>query len=137
MSPSEYCTQELRCSDTVTASTVNCPTVGGRDCGTIALLGGVWIYFISDIDARVTASLCGGLNLSYFYTIIEVYQDSVEGVCVGSNDDHSSCTSYQSFIKFDAVEREKYIVLVTGYDGSEGTFTLLVECYQPSLDSLP
>ena len=50
-------------------------------------------------------------------TTIEVYQDSVEGFCAGENDDHDYCTNDQSLITFDAVETEKYIVLVGGYGG--------------------
>ena len=104
------CTQELRCSDNVTASTVNGPTTGDRDYGMIALLGGVWFYSISDVDTRVTVSLCGGVNLSYFDKIFQVYQDNFKVICIGGNDDHSSCTSYWRFITFDTVEREKYYI---------------------------
>ena len=58
VSPSEFCTQELRYSDTVPYSTVNCPTVGATYCGWNT--GSVWLYSISYVDARVTVSLCGG-----------------------------------------------------------------------------
>ena len=68
-------------------------------------------------------------------TIVEVYQDSIEGICFGWNDDHDYCTNGSlRLITFDAVDTEKYTVLVTGYDGSEEKFTLLVECDQRSLE---
>ena len=54
-------------------------------------------------------------------TIIQVFQDSVEGICVGGNDDHDSCSHDRSLITFDAVETEKYIFHVAGYDNAEGT----------------
>ena len=68
--------------------------------------GGVWLYSISGVDARVTLYLCGGEIWDSMDTIIEVYQDSVEGICVGGNDDHSSCTNNWSLITFDAVNTE-------------------------------
>ena len=41
------------------------------------------------------------------------------------NDDHYSCFNNQlRLITFDAVDTEKYIVLVAGYAGSESTFTV-------------
>ena len=41
------------------------------------------------------------------------------------NDDHYSCFNNQlRLITFDAVDKDKYIVLVAGYAGSEGTFTV-------------
>ena len=99
-------------------------------------IGGVWLYSISDVDARVTASLCGGITNweSDMDTIIEVYQDSLEIICVGENDDQDSCTRYRSLITFDAVEREKYIALVGNYAQSKGTFTISVKCYQHRLE---
>ena len=125
MIPSESCTQELRCSDTVTYSTINCPTGGDTECGWLLNKGGVWLYSISDVDARVTVSLCDGEPKKWFDTIFEVYQDSVEGMCVGMNDDHYFCFNNQLSLRtFDAVETDKYIVLVAGYAGSERTFTV-------------
>ena len=99
-------------------------------------IGGVWLYSISDVDARVTASLCGGITNweSDMDTIIEVYQDSLEVICVGENDDQDSCTRYRSLITLDAVEREKYIALVGNYAQSKGTFTISVKCYQHRLE---
>ena len=135
MIPYESCTQELRCSDTVTDSTINCPTVGDTECGWLLNKGGVWLYSISYVDARVAVSLCDGDPKNWFDTIIELYQDSVEGICVGINDDRDSCFNNQlSLITFDAVETDKHIVLVAGYSGSEGKFTLSVECDHPSLE---
>ena len=131
MSPSEYCTQELRFSDTVTAYTGKCPTGGVTKCGAFGDYHYVWLGSMIGVEARVTLSLCGGGNLesNMTDTIIHVFQDNVEGICVGQNDDHDSCNNrYLSLTTFDAVETEKYIVLVTGYDESEGTFTLSVEC---------
>ena len=73
----------------------------------------------------MTVSLCDGETKNWFDTIIEVYQDSVGGICVGMNDDHDSCFNNQlRLITFDAVDKDKYIVLVAGYAGSESTFTV-------------
>ena len=60
MIPYESCTKELICSGTVTVSTINCSTVGDTECGWLLDKCGVWIYSISDFDARVTVSLCDG-----------------------------------------------------------------------------
>ena len=38
----------------------------------------------------------------------------------------------KSRLTFNAVETETYIVLVAGYDGSEGVFTLSAECSDTS-----
>ena len=96
--------------------------------------GGGWRYSISGVDARVTVSTCS-MDTVIADTVIEVFQESVEGTCVGFNDDTDSCTNvYLSLYTFDAVETEKYIVLVRSYDGTEGTFTISVECDQRSLE---
>ena len=58
--------------DTVTYSTINCPTVGDTECGWLLNKGGVWLYSISYVDARVTVSLCDGEPKNWFGTIIEV-----------------------------------------------------------------
>ena len=46
------------------------------------------------------------------------------------NDDDLSCYScgLKSRVTFNAMETETYIVIVTGYQHSVGTFTFLVEC---------
>ena len=83
-------------------------------------------------------SLCGGtINDDDMDTTILLFQYSVEGICVVMNDNH--CFSYEnklSLITFDAVETDKYTVLVAGYGDNftEGTFTLSVECDQPRLE---
>ena len=82
----------------------------------------------------MTVSICGNATMWEkldMDTIIQLFQDSVEGICVGVNDDHVSCSHDLSLITFDDVDKPKYIVLVAGYDNSEGTFTLLVGCDQP------
>ena len=135
--PSESCTQDLRCSDTVTASTGKCPTGGVTQCGAFGDYHYVWLGSIIGVEARVTLSLCGGGNLESDMTdtIIHMLKDNVEGICVSENDDHNSCNNrYLGLITFDAVETKKYIVLVTGFAATKGAFTLLVECDQPRLE---
>ena len=104
--------------------------LGGGDI--LPYTDGVWFYSIIGVHDRVTFFLCGEENIrENMDTIIQVFQDSFEVICVGENDDIYSCTNDRSLIVFDAVETEKYIFLVVGYSGSEGTFKLSVECDHP------
>ena len=53
---------------------------------------------------------------------------------MAGNDDDLSCNrcGVWSRVTFNAVKTETYIVIVTGYQHSVGTFTLLVECHGSS-----
>ena len=80
------------------------------------------IYTISVVGDKL-ATLLSCNDETNFDTKIKVFQDSVEGSCVAGNDD--AC-GLRSRVTFDAVETETYIIIVTGWDSLEGTFTLLV-----------
>ena len=133
--------QYLSCSDTVIFSTVNCPNIPGRFCGTYRGLEGVWLNTISDVTDRVELSTCA----SDFDTKIQVFEESFS-TCVGGDDD-SCCNDdddcgNQSEFTFEKVETETYIFHIIGYGTNEGTFTLKVGCscipdtsLEPSNDS--
>ena len=116
---------ELSCEDTVEDSTVNCPNIPSRYCGTSPGLGPVKVFFISGVAARVRLLTCG----SSFDTQIQVFQERITKervlTCVGGDDD--SCGK-QSEFTFEVVETESYIVLITGYGTYEGSFQLSVWC---------
>ena len=56
---------------------------------------------------------------------------------MAGNDDDLSCYSCGVWIcvTFNAVKTETYIVIVTGYQHSVGTFAILVECHGSSYNN--
>ena len=80
--------------------------------------------YISGVTARVKPSTCS----SSFDTKIQVFQERfirARLICVGGDDD--SCSPGSEFT-FLAVWSETYIIHITGFRFSEGSFQLSVGC---------
>lgn len=112
----------LNCGDTLTGSTAFALSDAVAGCGTAISAPGVW-YAIDGIDGAITVSTC--LN-NAFDTKLNVFSGSCANpVCVAGNDD--AC-GYQSEVTFPATAGTTYLVLVQGYNGSTGDFTLTARC---------
>lgn len=99
--------------DTSPAAPDTAPTCGTTD-GTA---GAVW-YSVIGTGQQITASLCG----SSFDTKIRVYTDGCGTLtCVAGNDDSCSTQSEVTWCSDVGVE---YLILVHGFSGNAGAFTL-------------
>ena len=126
--------QELKCSDTVTDSSVDIPNiVDACYCGTSPGLSGGLLYTISDVVGHKLATLLTCNYETDFDTKIQVFQDSILGLCVAGNGGDHNC-GLRSCDTFNTVDTETYIVHVTVYEYSEGKFTLSVECAASTCD---
>ncbi|MFN8698658.1 MAG: T9SS type A sorting domain-containing protein, partial [Flavobacteriales bacterium] len=82
---------------------------------------GVWYRYAGN-DQTVTASLCG----SGYDSRISIYTGSCGTLtCVAGNDD--AC-GLQSEVSFNAFAGDDYYIMVHGFGGSTGTFTLNITC---------
>eukprot|EP00484_Ammonia_sp_Unknown_P020146 CAMPEP_0197032744 /NCGR_PEP_ID=MMETSP1384-20130603/11337_1 /TAXON_ID=29189 /ORGANISM="Ammonia sp." /LENGTH=960 /DNA_ID=CAMNT_0042462447 /DNA_START=229 /DNA_END=3111 /DNA_ORIENTATION=- len=54
------------------------------------------------------------------------------------NDDHSVCTGYQSYVAMDTVSgyTGKYTLVITGYGGDSGTYSVTMSCTIPTTPTL-
>ena len=104
-----------------TAFTVDNPPVCGTTSGTG---GGVWFRFVGTGNP-VVASLCG----SGYDTKIRVYTGACGAlVCTVGNDD---LCGLQSQVNWVSVLGTTYHILVHGFGGATGAYTLTITCPTP------
>ena len=119
--------QELKCSDTVTSSTVNVLNiVDAGYCGKYPGRSGGFLYTISVVSHKSATFLTCNYETE-FDKKNQVFQDSIVGNCVAGNGCDHNC-GVKSCVIFNTVDTETYIVHVTVYEYSDGKFTLSVEC---------
>ncbi len=122
--PNDACANAtpLTCGDTLNASTEFAQPDAVADCGTSVSAPGVW-YSISGVTGGITVSTCTGAD---FDTKLNVYSGSCGLLtCVGGNDDDCG---YQSAVTFSATANDSYYILVQGYNGETGAFTITASC---------
>jgi len=119
----------LSCGDSVAGTTDGATVDNGvaPDCGTAVTSPGVW-YSLDDnsgLPGTITLSLCNGTD---YDSKISVYTGDCGApplTCVDGNDD--SC-GLQSEITFNSDGNTSYLILVHGFGGATGNFTLDVTC---------
>jgi hypothetical protein len=111
---------------TTTGSTVDTyPTCGSAQ----PAHPGVWYSIVGD-GGQFTASLCG----SAYDTQISVFSGTCGALnCIIDNDDDCGL---QSQVNWAAANGTTYYILVHGYNGSTGTFSLNVTCAAPCSPSI-
>lgn len=93
-------------------------------CGTGIEAAGVW-YTFTGTGAYISVTTCSGAS---YDTRLNVYSGSCGNlVCVDGNDDDAQC-NLLSTVNFQSVNGTTYYILVQGYDGETGDFTLTIEC---------
>ncbi|MBK7384934.1 MAG: hypothetical protein IPI81_16600 [Flavobacteriales bacterium] len=118
--------QAVACGTSVTGSTLTATTDVGPFCGTAISAPGVW-YTVQGVSGSVTVSTCAQFD---FDTKINVYEGTCDGLqCIGGNDDGGGC-GLGSQLTFATWDGGEYLVLVQGYNGTIGTFTLTVDCQE-------
>jgi hypothetical protein len=118
----------INCGDIVTGNTSAATDTGNPTdfCGTTPGASGVWYSYIGDGN-DVTLSLCG----SDYDTKINVYTGSCEDlVCHGGNDDDfAQCgAGNNSYLYTTSEVGVTYYVLVNGWNGNTGIYTLEMNC---------
>ncbi len=131
-----FCTDAviIACGDSLDGTTVNSIVTPAPECGSANVnTAGVWYTFVGN-GQEVTLSTCGNTN---FDSKIGVYLGACTGlVCVAGNDDGPNCPGNSSITTFVSVLGVQYLVLVHGYNGATGNFTLIMTCEAPCSPSL-
>jgi len=113
----------VTCNNSYNGTTVGMNTETGLPGCSTPSGPGVW-YILAGTGGSVTASLCG----SAYDTYINVYSGSscaAITACEGNNDDFCGL---QSQVTFNTTIGTNYYILVNGYSGATGTFTLTLSC---------
>ncbi len=107
----------------VTAGTTIGATIDSEAplCGTQITSPGVW-YSVIGTGGMMTVFTCG---VTTYDSKLSIFSGScVSLVCVGGNDD--AC-GLQSSVSFTSVAGTEYLILVHGFGGQTGNFTLTIE----------
>ncbi|MBK6882904.1 MAG: hypothetical protein IPH05_08160 [Flavobacteriales bacterium] len=116
----------VACGTSVSGSTMSANLDDAPTCVTTVSAPGIW-YTVLGVSGSITVSTCAQND---FDTKINVYQGSCDGLqCIGGNDDGGGC-GLGSQLTFPTWAGGEYLVLVQGYNGATGTFTLSVDCQQ-------
>lgn len=122
----------ITCGDTVVGTTINASIddAVAPTCDTGVTSPGVWYAFTdaSGLVSDVTISMCTGAGGADYDTKLSVYTGDCGApplTCVVGNDD--TC-GLQSEVTFQSDGVSTYYVLVHGFGGDEGNFTLDVTC---------
>jgi subtilisin-like proprotein convertase family protein len=123
--------EELFEGDSVVGATIGATDDGVLAACTSAAEGpGVWYRYVA-AGGMVTASTCDNAD---YDTQISVFRGDCSAlICEASNDDASSCSGNTSEAVWDSAVGEEYLVVVHGFDGDVGAFTLTLS--EPFPDS--
>ncbi|MCF6308162.1 MAG: T9SS type A sorting domain-containing protein, partial [Flavobacteriaceae bacterium] len=125
---------DITCGDALDGTTIDATlddSVVG-DCGDATLTSaGVWYVFndTSGLASNVNVSTCGGIT--DYDTKISVFTGDCGApplTCVDGNDDSPDCTDFQSEVDFVSDGNTTYYILVHGFGGATGDFTLTMTC---------
>ncbi|MBK8338936.1 MAG: hypothetical protein IPK99_02490 [Flavobacteriales bacterium] len=114
----------LLCGDTVQGSTTLAFFDQVPNCGTDIDAAGIW-YDFTGIAGSATLSTC---NSASYDTRINVFAGACDSLlCVGGNDDAPGC-DLTSQVTVLTTAGTVYHVLVQGYDGQVGDFSMSLSC---------
>ncbi len=111
---------------TTTAATLDDTSAAGF-CGTGVTSPGVWYNLTPATSGHLTTTTCGPNGSNNYDTKIHVFRGTCAApVCVGGNDDSFDvgCTSLASKLTVPVTAGTTYRVLVSGFGGATGDFTL-------------
>ena len=115
----------VSCGDTVMGSTVGATVDVAPSCGPSITAPGVW-YTLDDnsgLPGEITLSLCNGTD---YDSKLTVYSGTCAAlVCVVGNDD--AC-ALQSEVTFASNGNTTFYILIHGFGGATGNFTMDVTC---------
>jgi hypothetical protein len=113
----------IACGQVVDGNTDDATADNAPECGTDIQAPGEW-YTFSGVEGQVILSTCPN---SAYDTRLNVYSGNCGTlVCVTGNDDFPGALCSEAV--FDASAATTYYVLVQGYDGNTGAYTLTMTC---------
>ena len=119
----------ISCGTTVSGSTTEANEDDVSTCGTSITAPGVWYTFTGD-GSNVVLSMC---DMTNYDSKINVYRGScAQLICVAGNDDVPNCSN-ASAVEFESIPGANYFVLVQGWGGNTGSFSLTMACAEPPL----
>ncbi|MEP0263305.1 T9SS type A sorting domain-containing protein [Dokdonia sp.] len=110
---------EVVCGDTVTGATTNANDSGFNPSGDV-----FYTYVTPETAQNVTLSLCDGTD---YDSLLRVFDDECNLVSEIATDD-DGCGTLQSLLTFTATVGNSYTIMVEGFGGSVGNFTMAVTC---------
>jgi len=127
---------------TEAATTDTPPLTPFTGSGGPTINNGVWYVYTGD-DQNITVSTCSAGTLTD--SRVNVYRTTAACtgfVAVAGNDDQGTpglCgpNGFQGEVSFDALSGFLYYVVVDGYFGAQGTFTVTTTCNGPTCTPLP
>ena len=123
-----FCTEALpiSCGNSVAGNTNGAVLSLAPTCGSAVLTTeGLWYTFVGTGE-DVTLSTC---DQATYDSMISVFSGGCGNLtCAAGNDDGQGCGANTSKVTFFAINGEEYHVLVHGFEGSVGTFTLSMTC---------
>ena len=92
-------------------------------CETSTTTDGILYSLVAPFTGGITLSTCDSAD---YDTKISVYQgdDPATASCVTGRDDTTGCSGFTTELSFLAVSGQSYLVLVHGFGGQTGTFSL-------------
>ncbi|MCB9213498.1 MAG: HYR domain-containing protein [Alteromonas sp.] len=125
--------EPINCGQTLMGDTSMATFDGVGTCGTSNTAPGVWYSFTGQ-GGSVTLSTC---NQAAYDTKISVFSGSCAALtCVAGNDDGAGCGGFTSEVTFPVTNGTNYLVLVHGFGGATGTFSLSMTCLLPPANDL-
>jgi hypothetical protein len=131
--PNDFCdtAQPISCGETTMGTTIGATddSAIAPECGTTVTAPGVW-YVYEDTTGLVTDITVSTCSVDTDYdTKINVYTGDCGALtCVAGNDDGTNCTNFQSEVEFQSDGNSTYYILVQGFGGATGNFSLNMEC---------
>jgi hypothetical protein len=122
--PPPPCTTAIpvTCGSSTTGSTIGAPSVGTPGSCFVTPTGAGRYYQVTPTaGGAMTVSLCG----SGYDTYLTIWTGCPTLNCVAGNDDFCGL---QSEVSFTATANATYYILVSGFAGSTGSYTLTVTC---------
>ncbi len=123
------CANAIPIGNTTVAGTLVAATNdGSANCGNSTTSADVWYRYIAPATTTITATTCS--SGTSFDTVLSVHT----GVCPGTSatqitcNDDSTCSfsGLHSLVTFSAVAGQEYLIRVSGYGSSVGTFDLSI-----------
>ncbi|GAA4352157.1 hypothetical protein GCM10023185_11550 [Hymenobacter saemangeumensis] len=117
----------LSCGGVVTGTTIGSTRSGDPtgSCGTSVDAAGGVFYRFTGTGAQVNLQTCGGTT-NYDSKLFVFTGTCGNYTCVTGDDD--GCGTTASSVSFASVAGTQYLIYVSGWDRSEGTFTLTLNC---------
>ncbi len=120
---------ELTCGLSITSSNINATLdTNAPQCGQVEVdANGIWYHFTGE-ESFITITTCAPVGFDSRLSVYTSGDSCNDLVCVVANDDDIDCTNFSSTVHFTGQTGVDYYVLVHGFEGSTGEFTINLTC---------